>query len=191
MNIEQRAFSVKADKRLNIIKVQVGIAETLSDGSEPSQAAIQTYWAKIDTGANTSCISNNVIDALGLEAVRLVTVQTDQGTEHKNQYIVDVYLPNRIRFTPINVFGITANSALGYDCIIGMDILSNTDISLSYANNETLFSLRIPASGGVDFVQLIEKQKNAQQTKRTVGASRDQPCPCGSGKKHKNCCSQF
>lgn len=191
MKNEQRAFSVKADKRLNIIKVQVGIAETLSNGSEPSQTAIKTYWAKIDTGANTSCISDNVIQALELEAVRLIEVQTNQGTQRKNQYIVDIYLPNRIRFTPINAMGIMTNTESGYDCIIGMDILSNTDISISYANNETLFSLRIPASGGIDFVQMIDQQKNAKTPKRTVAATRDQPCPCGSGKKHKNCCSQL
>jgi hypothetical protein len=191
MSTEQRAFSVKTDGKAGVIKFQVGIAETLSNGSEPNQTAIKTYWAKVDTGANISLISDNVINALALEPTQYVQLQTNQGVDTQSQYIVDIYLPNSIRFTPIKAVGIKAGAILGVDCIIGMDILSNTDISLSYADNKTLFSLRVPASGGIDFVETIQKQQDTRSTKpakRVVITDNHQPCPCGSGKKHKNCC---
>jgi uncharacterized protein YchJ len=188
-----RAFTLQANKRLNIIKLQVGIAETLSSGKEPNQEAIKTFWAVLDTGATRSCISSNIVKILQLEPVQNINVHTASGIVTKPSYIVDVFLPNNIRVTPIKATEIMPNTHVGFDCVIGMDILSQGDSSLSNVDGKTMFSFRVPSMGAIDFVKESQNQVQTNNSKKpqkinVVSANRNKMCHCGSGKKFKNCC---
>ncbi|SFV65370.1 hypothetical protein MNB_SUP05-5-1080 [hydrothermal vent metagenome] len=190
--MNSRSFTLSADKRLNIIKLQIGVAETLSSGEMPKKEDVKVFWAVWDSGATKSCISQVVVDTLGLEPVNRVNVHTGAGIEQKDEFIVDMFLPNNIRFTPIRATQINANTHIGFDCVIGMDIISQGDMSLSNVEGKTLFSFRVPSIGGVDFVK--EHNKNLQNKKKpqkvkVVTANRNKMCHCGSGKKFKNCCA--
>ncbi len=184
-----RAFTLQADKRLNIIKLQIGVAETLSSGAEPSKESIKSFWAVWDTGATHSCISNNIVKALQLEPVSNVNVHTASGVVAKPSYIVDIYLPNNIRVTPIKATEIISNTHIGFDCVIGMDIISQGDSSFSNVEGKTMFSFRVPSIGAIDFVKASQTNNTKKPQKiNVVGANRNKLCHCGSGKKFKNCC---
>lgn len=184
-----RAFTLKSNKRLKIIKLQIGVAETSSTGMEPKKDSIITFWAVWDTAATQSCISENVVKKLELEPVSSINIHTGNGVSQKPTYIVDIFLPNNIRVTPVQVTEIKANTYIGFDLIIGMDIISQGDMSISNVNGETMFSFRVPALGAIDFVEQFKKEN--KKISKTIAAGRNQFCPCGSGKKYKNCCGKI
>lgn len=103
---------------------------------------------------------------------------------------VDIYLPNNIRLPniAIQIAPVTTQA----DCVLGMDFVNTGDIALSSHEGKTVFSYRTPPQGGLDFVAIANEQNKPSAIKRRMAAaSRDQPCPCGSGKKHGNCCAKL
>jgi len=69
------------------------------------------------------------------------------------------------------------------DALIGMDIITVGDFAVSNFNGKTTHSYRTPSAGEIDFVNDIRMTKANEIPK--VG--RNDPCPCGSGKKYKKC----
>ena len=70
-------------------------------------------------------------------------------------YTVDVFLPNGVVFQNTNVSEFSGGS--DFDFIIGMDILMQGDLSITNANNQTLFSFRMPPdSQHTDYTKLQE-----------------------------------
>lgn len=73
-----------------------------------------------------------------------------------------------------------------------MDIITRGDFAITNVNGKTTFSFRFPSIGTIDFVDEGQKMEKAQ-TKGTAAikkekkVGRNDPCPCGSGKKYKNC----
>jgi len=59
-----------------------------------------------------------------------------------------------------------------------MDIITKGDFSISNFNGLTTLSFRCPSQEKIDFVSIINKAS-------AIG--RNEPCPCGSGKKYKKC----
>jgi uncharacterized protein YecA (UPF0149 family) len=55
------------------------------------------------------------------------------------------------------------------------------DFAVTNVNNQTCMTFRIPSIQEIDYVLEANRIKYA-------GISRNQPCPCGSGKKFKKCC---
>ncbi len=184
-----RAFTLKASGRTAAIELQVRI--TAPNLDQPSVEA-RTIWS---IATPRSQISTAVAEALGLP----VQAAAD-GTDCCK---VDIHLPNRIRCAGVEASVHEKAALSGRDCIIGMDIISLGDVSMTHAGGNTQFSFRIPALGGTDYVEEHKLLTGAAvppapvpspPARRTAGhvvpATRDQPCPCGSGKKHKNCCGR-
>ena len=181
------AFTLKADKRVPFLELEVLL--TYPEQREP---ATRTK-ALLSISEPQSQVSQLIVDALGLDPVSVREGEPQQYCK------VDLFLPNRIRCASMPVL---LNSKLpkGRDCIIGMDLLSMGDLSLSGAEGGTLFSFRLPAQGGQDYVKIIDataasKPLVAAAPKKgaryAVPTTPEQPCPCGSGKKHKNCCGRL
>ncbi|MGB0717681.1 MAG: SEC-C metal-binding domain-containing protein, partial [Phycisphaerae bacterium] len=101
-----------------------------------------------------------------------------------NTYLLDVFLPNGI-----SVPGLTVNEVdLGeVGLLIGMDIITLGDFSITQANGTTKFSFRIPSVKDVDFVEEHNANKKPQPAIAKREPGRNAPCPCGSGKKYKQC----
>ena len=72
-----------------------------------------------------------------------------------------------------------------------MDIITRGDFSISNKNGKTTVSFCIPSVHDIDFVEegkkLNEANEKVNLAKRTKKIGRNEPCPCGSGKKYKNC----
>ena len=93
-------------------------------------------------------------------------------------------MPNKICFVGVEVteaklFGIT-------EMLIGMDIISQGDFSVTHADGKTTFSFRMPSVKTIDYVEDSQKLKTDKSIS-FLGHSKNKPCSCGSGKNYKNC----
>lgn len=201
-----RAFTIKANGLLRALCLEVGVTAPTDrpEGLPPER--VPQYSARIDTGIDRSRVSSRIVRELGL-------ARGEVGG--RLLYRADIYFPNRIRFSGVPVDETDDLGAV--DCVVGMDILSCGDCAISNKDRQTVFSFRAPATEHIDFVKDHQAAKAAEAggrvgapadapaatrkaapaaakppAKRSIAAAtRNQLCPCGSGKKHKNCCGKL
>lgn len=141
------------------------------------------YKAIWDTGATGSVITEKVVKELDLKPTGMVKVSTASGETIANTYIVNIWLPNKVVFYDLKV---TEGNIQGEtEVLIGMDIISNGDFAVTNHDGKTVFSFRFPSAECIDFVKKIRQQSMLKAINK-IG--RNDPCPCGSGKKYKHCC---
>ena len=179
------SFTVRADGKLPTIMFDVEISPaTLTERNylNPNRRKCRVMWS---TGAVHSQLSRKLIEELDLEAI-----VKEENDKQQLFYCLDVYLPNKVRMAKVEMTEI--NQTLPHpdvECIIGMDIISLGDCSVSHSDGNTFFSFRVPSLGGTDYVKLSNKEKTSERSPTMV--RRNQMCPCGSGKKYKNCCGRL
>jgi uncharacterized protein YchJ len=176
-----QSFTVKSEKRLNVLVSPTGVSQPHNPTSKDSKPAIFKFDAIWDTGASGTVITANVVAACDLKPISMVQVHTANGVRNSHAYLVNIYLPNHVIFSGIRV---TEGEINGADILIGMDIIGSGDFAITNFNNRTTFTFRCPAMQEIDFV------KTANIGHAMTGASRNEPCPCGSGKKYKKCCGR-
>ena len=138
-----------------------------------------TFFAGLwDTGATGTVISKRVIDTLNLRPISKCKVFHAGGESIVNVYAINLHLPNHVAFQFIKV---TEGNLNGFDVLIGMDVMSQGDFSLSNFQGKTTFSFRIPSLKETDFTK---ENPNTPPHKKV---QRNDTCPCGSGKKYKQC----
>lgn len=139
-----------------------------------------------DTGASSSCISQRLAKELKLTQTGVATTFTAAGPSQTKTYVVNIGLPNHVQIPMVQVSEAVLN---GFDVLIGMDIITLGDFSITNVNGKTVFSFRIPSTETIDYVQQDNQKEKSAHTPyiapKTPG--RNDPCPCGSGKKFKNC----
>jgi hypothetical protein len=113
----------------------------------------QVFWKKAlwDTGATQCCISDRLAIELGLEAEDYVEVATATGIFEFPIYFIHLVLPNRLVFRSIEVIEFSYSDDDDCDLIIGMDIMTQGDLSMTNQEGHTVFSFRIPSLHTVDF----------------------------------------
>ena len=173
------AFTLKSNNILSFIRLEVGVSKigTVVDGVITKTP--EKFWGIWSTGACQSYISDRVIEKMQLEP----------DFHNSNSYRIDFFLPNNIHVAEVLALKIPYNKEINYDITIGMEIITQGDMSLSNKNGITTFSFRVPSIGGVDFVEL-HNQMYKKPKLSIVGVEHNQICPCGSGKKYKNCCEK-
>ena len=141
------------------------------------------YRAIWDTGATGSVITEKVVKELALKPTGMVKVSTVNGERDANTYIVNIWLPNKVVVGNLKV---TEGELPGEDeVLIGMDIISKGDLAITNYGGKTVFTYRFPSAKRIDFVKEIRQGRTIKVDEK-IG--RNDPCPCGSGKKYKNCC---
>lgn len=120
-----------------------------------------------DTGASASAISQKVVDTCGLSPTGMTKVQTAAGVEDAETYLVNIALPNSVGFAMLQVT--KANLGDLNDVLIGMDIISQGDFSITNKDGNTVFSFRIPSAHTVDFVK---EHKEAEIRARIANSGR-------------------
>ena len=174
------AFTTTYDGRSNVLANKVRISEAF-DPNRPPKELPPEFTAIWDTGATNSVITQKVIDQCGLKATGMTVVHTAQGSTTTETFLVGIFLPNKVVLNEVRVSkGIFRDA----DVLIGMDIISHGDFAVTNKDGKTVFSFRMPSTECIDFV------KHPQYRTPVVSAKigRNAPCPCGSGKKYKNCC---
>jgi len=136
-----------------------------------------------DTGATGSVITKDTGAKLGLKPISMVQVTHAGGTSYQNQFLVNIRLPNNVIIPAVKVTECHDNVG-NFGAIIGMDIITAGDFALTNINGKSRFTFRIPSLASIDFV----KEANELNKKLLKNIGRNDACPCGSGKKFKNCC---
>lgn len=156
---------------------------------------IKAIW---DTGASGCAVTTAVVNALGLIPTGKATVNTANGPAVQNTYTIDIGLPNKVLIGGIIATEVTS-LASGCDALIGMDVITLGDFSITNHNGNTCMSFRIPSGHEIDYVKnptygitpVINPAPNVKPTSSIknnfAGTPRNAVCPCGSTKKFKHC----
>jgi len=126
------------DRQLIIFGIQIDVP--VSDKNKKSFQSM----AVIDTGATGTSISQRFAINAQLKAYKRTKIHGFDKVSIVPVYNVDIILPNGIEFKNVKVAQF--NTKFDFDCIIGMDILRKGDMALTNANNEMVFTFRIPPS---------------------------------------------
>ena len=176
---EQTAFTVKSSGVVNriITSVEVWPAFDVTGPPKafPASVKARALW---DTGATRSLITGEVARDLALIPAGKGEVHHGGGSDERARYVVNFGLPNRVVVPGVLVH--EQPSGRGFDVILGMDVITLGDLTITNAGGSTWVSFRMPSSARTDYVVEIDSA-------RFVGVGRNDPCPCGSGKKFKAC----
>lgn len=151
----------------------------LEAGKHPPFRKYKGIW---DTGATASVITQKVVAELGLKPIGMTQVHHAHGTTLAEVYLVNIGLPNGVAFASMSV---TKAELASIDVLIGMDIIGQGDFAVTNLGAKTVFTYRVPSTETLDFTGQVKTSAPPPVPK--VG--RNAPCPCGSGKKYKKCCS--
>ena len=190
MQQNYKAFTLNHDGLANSLQTQCGICEGISVDDlnkgvkHPPITNVTAIW---DTGAEMSSISEKVVQAMGLVPVGRARNYTAGGEIEVNIYVINILLPCNVNFAMVRV---TGNDLGDADMLIGMDIISQGDFAVTNVGGNTTFSFRIPSIERIDYVNPSLASTTVAKPAPPAHASkigRNDPCPCGSGKKYKNC----
>jgi predicted aspartyl protease len=120
----------------------------------------ESIW---DTGASSCAISNRVVSALGLKPTGMTTMRGANGEALTNTYLLNLYLPNGVAFSGVRVAEVKLVG--NEDILIGMDVISAGDFTVSNYDGKTCMSFRIPSQERTDYVPGANAQ-NAAAAKR-------------------------
>ncbi|HPA26080.1 MAG TPA: SEC-C metal-binding domain-containing protein [Acidobacteriota bacterium] len=182
-----QAFTARADGRLSSLRTEIEVWPAFHPEKGVSPPPSKKYVGIYDTGATGSAISKKVAQDLNLECIGVINVQTAKGIHECDTFLINIGMPNRVLFPMIRVS--TADLPAGIDMLIGMDIICSGDFAITNFDRKTTFSFRIPSTGEIDFVKELE-DKNKPVPTHSDKVGRNEPCPCGSGKKFKHCCGK-
>ena len=105
-----------------------------------------------DTGASVSCITSNIVEKYNLTSTGKSNFYTGGHRESKLTDIYSINLMFRDDFVFNNLRVLKIEKHDVFDIIIGMDIISKGDFSVSNLNGKTSFSFRIPYFGTANFL---------------------------------------
>ena len=176
---ETHSFTARYDSLSRVLRTQeVGIS-TIHALAVKKRPAPRTYSAIWDTGATHTNVTTRVVKECGLVPTGVADVTGVHGTQRANIYLINVYLPNRVVVEGVGAVETPSLPEVD-DVLIGMDIIGMGDFAVSNFQGRTVFSFRMPSQEEVDFASRPPR----------VGVpkvGRNDPCPCGSGKKYKKC----
>jgi len=174
------AFTAKSSSGiLKVLQTQVAIHKP----NERTHIVINAIW---DTGATGSAITKNAVAKLGLAQTGLSMVSTANGDVLQKTYTIDIGLPNGVIVQGIVATEVDALSG-GCDALIGMDIITLGDFSITNHNGVTCFSFRIPSSHEIDYVKSPDFGMVKVSSPQSKNMYPNDPCFCKSGKKYKDC----
>ncbi|MGC1188380.1 MAG: aspartyl protease family protein [Candidatus Acidiferrales bacterium] len=165
------AFTIKYAGYTNRIITAVSITAAYDPSNPPTPPPAQVPTSALwDTGATGSSITPSVVKNLGLTPIGSQVVNHFGGTSTKNTYLVNVFLPNSVTIVGVVVTECEETAQFGF--ILGMEIITKGDFSITNVANQTWVSFRVPSMTGIDYVQEANKM-------RFAGVGRNDPCPCG------------
>ena len=178
-------FTENYNEIKNVIKTECAICEAYNPnelkGVHPKSVKYVGLW---DTGAMGSVVKRKVIDDLNLKPSGGIYVHNTSGVRFEQTYKINILLPSNVG---ISFLDVTEGILTDFDVLIGMDVICKGDFAISNSNGETTFTFQIPATHKIDFEkELYEKLHTPVKVEKLP--ERNDPCPCGSGKKYKNCC---
>lgn len=179
--IKVHALTNRAGKIADAIVTPVEVKNIFTNSILDTEA----IW---DTGATNSVITKSTAAELGLKPVSMTKVRGVHGEKMVNVYFVEITLNNKNIVIPAPVTEcdeLSADKSIGV--LIGMNIITKGDFAVTNYNGNTVMTFRVPSMQVIDFV---EGMKQGHQIIKDKLPGRNDPCPCGSGKKYKHCCGK-
>lgn len=189
MPIRTESFTTYYKGRANILinEVSISKAHIPNKGiiSPLTNSEYCNYKALWDTGATHTVITKKVAEDCQLQPTGMKKVFHAAGETDTNTYLINVRLASKVEVCCVNVTEGVLNNDI--EALIGMDIIGMGDFAVSNKDGITIFSYRFPSVEHIDFVKNPFKEIPVSVEKKP---ERNDPCPCGSGKKYKKCCGQ-
>jgi len=135
VKILNQAFIIKYNGLARELSLEVGIEEPLVT---KAKADFRTIW---DTGATNTVISHKVVEFLKLKPISKVRMAGVNGVSEANVYLINLYLPNKVRIKSLNVAEAKLSNC---DVLIGMDIILLGDMAVSNFEKKTQFTFSFP-----------------------------------------------
>lgn len=167
-------FAGRVSQLITPIKITTAFDLNTTSPDQIKQYETTAYDTKAlwDTGATNSVVTEATAAAMGLVPIGSAVVNHAGGSSTKNRYLINVYLPNNVAIVGVMASDMPEGSG-GFGILIGMDIISQGDLSISNQNNTTWLSFRFPSYKTTDYV--VESDRIT-----FAGVPRSKPCPCGS-----------
>ncbi len=158
------AFTTQFDNKVRVLKTKIGISPYKKNQPINPQPAAEglAIW---DTGATGTVISPGVASSLNLKPIGKRPIAGVTGQSQANEYIVNLFLPNRVQLRGVPV---VEADVLGAQVLIGMDIITMGDFAVTNHGGRTKLSYQMPSTNDVDFVRDIEKQKKKKTSSRRL-----------------------
>ncbi len=173
---------MQASGLLPVLRTTVEIAAAFDPNTTHYPPPLRPYQAIWDTGATGTVITEKVIFECGLKPIGMTKAHGVDGEYNTDVYLINIRLPNGVGFSAARV---TRGKLRGDDVLVGMDIIIRGDFAVTNFDNKTCFSFRCPSLQRIDFTGAAPKPPGS-----VPKAGRNDPCPCGSGKKYKRCCGK-
>jgi len=181
---EYKAFTIKANGIMRSLISDCGVCEAhtpIPNVQHPEILGIKGLW---DTGASGTVITKDIANRLNLKPIGIRKVFHADGESMVNTYMINLILPTGVGFSFVDA---TEGILSGFDILIGMDIITRGDFSLSNFEGNTIFSFRTPSVESKDFVQEAKSMNDKIFKDKFKNIGRNDKCPCNSGKRYKDC----
>lgn len=183
--IQGHSFTIKSTGGL--LKSLTCQIEIFQPGT-PISTRIAAIW---DTGASSTVITEDVVRNLGLVPTGMVQNHTAGGTINSNTYLVSIGLPNKVKINGVSVSSVPRLSGGKIDALIGMDIITMGDFSITNYQGHTCMTFRIPSLHEIDYTSNPNLILKPMPFIAPPKIQKNSLCTCGSGRKFKNCCGQL
>jgi len=148
-----------------VIPIELGVSLPVPGDTQDRKVKVKTT-ALVDTGASGSCISEKFARDFKLKAFSMSKVHTAKGEDIRPCYYLDIFLPNGLMQRNMEVVEFSENPGTGFDFIIGMNIIRAGDMSITNANNQMVFSFRMPPNYlHIDYEKIKRKDKTGKLQK--------------------------
>lgn len=156
--------------------------------TDPNSGKVVETLGIWDTGATNSVITRSVAERLGLLPIQMASVRGVHGTKCVNVYRVSIALNNEnITLTTLVTECEELNDIDDTGMLIGMNVVNMGDLCITNFEGKTLLTFRTPSLETVDYVAEIAEYNHIYKVHQAKIKHGDDKCPCGSGKKFKNC----
>lgn len=179
-----KSFTIRVKGTARVLTSECGICQAYKPDPKVPHPKVENFIGIWDTGATGLVINQNVVDKLGLKPYKTTTVYHAQGQTEAETFAINLLLPNGVGFSFIQA---VKGKIEGADLLIGMDVITQGDFTITNMNGETVMSFRIPSMHQVDYTAPDEAPKPKPKPSPYNGIGRNDPCPCGQGKKFKHC----
>ena len=175
------ALTHKETKIVNCLKTPVKI----TDPNSGKTVETLGIW---DTGATNSVITKSIASKLGLIPIQMTNVRGVHGVKLVNVYMVSMTLNNEnITLTTLVTECDALNDVDDTGMLIGMNVINMGDLCISNFDGKTMLTFRTPSLETVDYVAEIAEYNHFHKIHQVQMRHGNEKCPCGSGKKFKNC----
>lgn len=181
-----RSFTQSYNGITRVLTSKVRVQQAFDLKLPPPTIPTTEYKAIWDTGATGTAITHKVAAECGLKPTGMCKLRTPSGESDTHTYFVSLYLPNMVCIPQIRVIEAVLSDA---DVLVGMDVIAHGDFAVTNHQGKTYMSFRMPSVECIDFAK--QPPETIQVGTKSFGkVGRNEPCPCGSGKKYKRCCGK-